>query len=139
LHDSPGALATATDCTGCHSTAVAVQAVIVTGDPSTVVPTNAAVAANAGCTSCVSYAYAYQYVLTTGGPVYLSPAARQQLTDLRARVQAIASSDLLPDEETAQLDALTAEFKEIIDTQVVAAGQSPAGAVSRRVDTTPAA
>jgi hypothetical protein len=131
------ASAIATDCIGCRSTAVAVQAVLVTGDPSTVVPVNAAVAVNGGCTSCVSYAYAFQYVLTTGRPVYLSPTAQQELTGLRAQVQSVAASDLSPDEETAQLDALTARFKAIIDSQVVAAGQSPAGAASRRIDATP--
>src|ERR671931_690339 len=55
------ATATASDCTGCHSTAVAVQVLLVTRNPSFFGPGNAAVATNAACTGCGSFAYARQF------------------------------------------------------------------------------
>src|SRR2546423_8839268 len=48
------AVATSIGCTGCLSTAVAVQELFVTRHTSVFTPANAAVAANDGCTSCGS-------------------------------------------------------------------------------------
>src|SRR6266508_6115863 len=56
------AVATSIGCTGCYSTAVAVQIVLVMSDPQFVVPANVATAVNAGCSSCGSFAYAKQLV-----------------------------------------------------------------------------
>jgi hypothetical protein len=119
-------------CTGCNSVAVALQAVVVTGDPSTVVPGNAAVATNDGCTGCTSYAFAYQYVVSVGRPFYLDPAAQGQLATLRAQIAELAASDLPPDELTSRLDAVVAQFKTTID----AALNPVSGAATARVDTT---
>src|SRR5205823_4190049 len=58
-----------TACTGCRASAVAVQVLFVTGDPSVYTPANVAAAATGGCTSCGAYAYAWQYLLQTDGPV----------------------------------------------------------------------
>src|SRR6266536_1030440 len=46
------AIAINADCIGCHSSAVAVQILIVRGTPSYFAPGNAAAAANGGCDSC---------------------------------------------------------------------------------------
>ena len=105
------ATATSYACTGCESVAVAFQAVVATGDPSTVTPGNAAVATNSGCNSCTSYAFAYQYVLTARGPVYLDPSAQAALAAMRAQIADLAASGLPPDELTARLDTVAAQFK----------------------------
>jgi hypothetical protein len=126
------AAATSYACTGCNSVAVALQAVLVTGDPSTVVPGNAAAATNDGCTNCTSYAFAYQYVLSVERPFYLDPAAQQELVTLRAEIADLAASGLPPDELTSRLDAVVAQFKATID----AALQPVSGAATMRVDTT---
>jgi hypothetical protein len=126
------AAATSYACTGCNSVAVALQAVLVTGDPSTVVPGNAAAATNDGCTNCTSYAFAYQYVLSVERPFYLDPAAQQELVTLRAEIADLAAAGLPPDELTSRLDAVVAQFKATID----AALQPVSGAATMRVDTT---
>jgi hypothetical protein len=131
------ALATSSGCTGCSTTAVAVQAIFLTGDPSSVAPANVAAATNANCTSCTAYAYAWQYVLSTNGPVYLSETGRQELATLRQEIAAAASSGLPPDQLTAKLDELTAEFKSTIDQQLIQAGRPVNGAVERRVQAAP--
>jgi hypothetical protein len=55
------AIAINANCVGCHSTAVAVQILIVRGSPSYFAPGNGAAAANGGCDSCGAYAYARQH------------------------------------------------------------------------------
>lgn len=109
------AAATSYACTGCRSVAVAVQAVVVTGEASTIVPKNAAVATNDGCEACTSYAFAYQYVVSIRGPAYLDPAAQAQLAAYRAQIADLAASGLSPDELTAELDAVKDQFKATID------------------------
>jgi hypothetical protein len=131
------AIATAAGCTGCSTTAVAVQAVFLTGDPSIVTPANVAAATNSGCTSCTSYAYAWQYVLSTPGPVRLSPIGVAEVEMLRAEIASAATAGLPPDELTARLDTLTSEFKAVIDEQLVQAGMAVHGVVERQVGAAP--
>lgn len=136
------ATALATDCTGCHSTAVAVQVVFVTGSPQYYTPANAASAVNGGCTGCGSFAYAWQYVVQTNGPVLLTPFARQQLQTLRQEISDTASS-VVPDslendlDLQARLDELTSQLKSLIDTQTELAGVGSSGAIYEHTDTNP--
>jgi hypothetical protein len=144
--------AAATACAGCHSTAVAVQVVFVTGTPQYYVPANVAAATNAGCNGCGTYAYAWQYLVQTSGPVRLSPTGQQRVDDLRRQIAdaaaSIVPSDVLTDAcftldgppypcETrdeqldAKLNALTAELKSVIDSQLQLAGITASGTVER--------
>jgi putative peptide zinc metalloprotease protein len=140
------ARAVAHDCTGCRSAAVAFQAVLMTGDPHTVVPGNAAVAANAACNSCVSFAFAFQYDLTTPGPVRLSLTGRQEIQRIRDSIAAIADETAAaPQPDLAfltvqrdRLAALAAEFQAVIDRELLTVG-APAGTASERVDVARAA
>jgi hypothetical protein len=142
------ARAMSVDCTGCHATAVAVQVVLATGNPSYAAPANAAVAVNASCTGCGSYAYAWQYALTVDRAVHLSPAGQRLVADLRLRIAEAAGSELPSDGVTdpdlvrnraldLKLDALTAELKSVIDSELDAAGVAASGTISREVQRTP--
>ena len=121
------ARAYAHDCTGCRSVAVSIQAVFATGHPHTVTPHNFAVAVNENCTGCVSFAYAYQYVVTTDGPVRLTDAGRQQLGDLREQFAEAAHSDMAPADLDARLKDLSAQFKNVVDNELQAAGEDGHG------------
>jgi len=117
------AAATATDCTGCDATAVAVQVALVTGAPTLFAPANAAVSANSGCTSCGTFAYAWQYVVQVDGPAHLSPegqlevgAVEQQIDDAAGSVRPATLEDDLALQ--ARLDALTSNLRDIIDNEV---------------------
>jgi hypothetical protein len=131
------ARADAHDCAGCRSVAAAVQAIFVTGTPTTFTPSNAAAATNANCTSCGSFAFAYQYVVSTAGPVLLSPAGREELAQLRQEFAATASSGLPFDELDTRLQQLAGEFKATIDQELVAAGYPPRGTVREQVSQSP--
>jgi hypothetical protein len=137
------AIATASTCTGCHSTAVAVQVVLVTGTPSYFVPANAATAVNSACTSCGSFAYAWQYVPQVSRSVHLSGEAQQRIAALRSEIAQTAASILPTDLESAQrlnalLDTLTAQLRAVIDGEIRAAGADAWGEPLARVDAVPA-
>jgi putative peptide zinc metalloprotease protein len=125
-------------CTGCRTVAIAFQAVLVTGDPHTVVPVNAGVATNVACTGCTAYAFAYQYVLSTGGPVHLSPEGQQTIGDLREQIRGLAESGLPPAELTTALNAVKDRFKATIDDELIAAGKPVNGAETTQLEAAPA-
>jgi putative peptide zinc metalloprotease protein len=140
------ARALAHDCTGCRSAAVAFQAVLMTGNPHTVVPGNAAVAENAACNTCVSFAFAFQYDLTTPGPVRLSLTGWQEIQRIRDDIAAIADETAAaPQPDLAflkaqrdRLDALAAEFQATIDGELLTVG-APAGTAHEHFEVAPAA
>src|SRR5437763_5401734 len=95
------ALAVNAGCGGCHSSAVAVQVLIVVGSPHDFEPGNAAAAANGGCDGCGAYAYARQHWIQISGPAVLGGEARAQIDQIRADIARVTSSilpsDPLPD------------------------------------------
>ena len=127
------AIAINADCVGCHSSAVAVQILIVRGTPSYFGPQNAAAAANGGCDSCGAYAYARQHWIQTSSNAHLSGAVRQRISELRQEISTTAASIVPSDAATdpslsrnLELDAkLNALSNELI--QVVTAGLEQSG------------
>jgi hypothetical protein len=93
-------------CTGCHSTAVAVQILIVEGSPSTFTPGNVAGAANGGCESCGAFAFARQHWIQVPLATTLSGDARAKITELRTEIAAAAAS-ILPSDRTTDPCAVT--------------------------------
>jgi hypothetical protein len=107
-----------TDCTDCRTVAVAVQAVLVKGSPQIAEPKNVAIAINQGCLRCTTYAFAYQYVVTTEDRVRLTWRGRARVSVLRDEIDTVAHSDLSPDDLNARLNALAADFRTAIDTDL---------------------
>jgi Fe-S cluster biogenesis protein NfuA len=127
------AIAINSDCVGCHSTAVAVQILIVRGSPSNFAPGNAAAAVNGACDSCGAYAYARQHWIQTSSNAHLSGAVRQQIAQIREEISTTATSILPSDAVTdptlardheldAKLDALTAELIQVVKTGLEESG-----------------
>ena len=123
------AIAINANCVGCHSSAVAVQILIVRGSPSYFAPGNAAGAANGGCDSCGAYAYARQHWIQTSSNAHLSGAVRQQIAQIRQQISTTAASilpsdaasdpDLSRDHELdARLDALTSQLIQVVTAQM---------------------
>ena len=132
------AAASASDCVGCHSTAVAVQTVFVVGSPQFYTPGNSATAVNAGCNFCVSFAYAWQYLLQVSGPVHLTPVGIAEISDLRQQI-ADASATIVSNlaDATAlclRLNDLTSQLKSVVDGELVASGVLATGTPNEHVD-----
>jgi hypothetical protein len=93
-------------CVGCHSTAVAVQILIVHGSPSYFAPGNVAGAANGGCDSCGAFAFARQHWIQVDGTTQLSGAARAQVAELRQEL-ADAAASILPSDAATDACVIT--------------------------------
>jgi hypothetical protein len=137
------AVAINANCVGCHSTAVAIQILIVRGSPSYFAPENGAGAANGSCDTCGAYAYARQHWIQTSSDAHLSGAVRQQIAQLRQEISNAAASILpsdgndpciTPDRKPpfpcpirdqlldAKLDALTAKLIQVVTTGLEQSG-----------------
>jgi hypothetical protein len=142
IQSSNVATALATGCTGCHSTAVAVQVLLVTGSPQYFAPHNVAAAVNSGCTSCGTFAYAWQYTPQVDRSVTLTPEGRHEIQTLKAEIDATAASIVpatIADDVLLQteLDALTSQLKDVIDSQLTAAGAHANGQPVEHIDQKP--
>jgi hypothetical protein len=114
------------DCTGCRAVAVALQAVIVTGDPSTVAPVNISAAVNERCSSCATYAFAYQYVVSADDDD-VSWSTRRTISQLRREAADLARSGLPFPELDAQLRDVAARLKSTVDAEIARSGKQRRG------------
>ena len=113
--DAANGAAAVASCSYCETVAVAIQVVLVTGDPSTFTPTNVALAYNQGCNECTTLADAFQFVFGTGGlPAHLTAAGNRQ-------------SSLPPDELQSKIVALANEVYQVFSTQLVTGPAATAG------------
>jgi putative peptide zinc metalloprotease protein len=127
------------DCTGCEGIAVAFQAVIATGHPSTVTPQNLGVAVNSNCTGCGAFAFAYQYVVTADDDAHLAGSARSQIAGIRRQADDLVDAGLSYPELDARLQDLAAEFKQaVVDGLQDGGGHPRGGRDEERADAEPA-
>jgi putative peptide zinc metalloprotease protein len=106
-------------CNDCHTTAIAIEIVLVAGSPSTFTPTNQAIAINNLCNLCQTFAAAYQFVVQNPGPVHFTSDALVELKDIRLAIRALERENLSPFELQARLDPLIARLKEVLATGLV--------------------
>src|SRR3954462_3389277 len=93
-------------CTSCTTVAIAIQAVVIFGQPRVFMPTNVAVALNEACTDCQTLASAYQDIIQLAAPAHLSAAGRQQVEAIRQALAALAESGLPIAEIQRHVEAL---------------------------------
>jgi hypothetical protein len=136
------AAAASTACTGCSTTAVAVQIVLVSGTPWHFAPGNFAGATNASCSHCGAFAYAWQYVPQVSRTVTLTPEARERVAELRQEIADTAASydpkivaELIAMD--AALDRLTAKLKSVVDGAIIEAGATADGEPVTIAEATP--
>jgi putative peptide zinc metalloprotease protein len=111
-------------CTSCQTTAIAIEIVLVEGDPTTVSPTNAAIAINQSCTLCDTFATAYQFVISTGGPVHFSEEGVQELHQIRQEIESWGKQGLSNEQIRALLPDVIDRIKQVLVTQLMPDGQS---------------
>jgi hypothetical protein len=116
------AVAVGADCNGCRTVAIALEAVLVFGEPHLFTPTNLAIAINIGCDGCETLASAYQDVLQTGRPAHFTADGNRLLAEVRRDLQALRHSDLSLSELQARVDGLANTLAYVLETQLVAGG-----------------
>jgi Fe-S cluster biogenesis protein NfuA len=142
------AIAANAGCTGCHSSAVAVQILIVVGSPSTFSPGQAAVAANGGCTGCGAYAYARQHWIQISGPAVLGGDARAQIDEIRQEIANVTSSILPSDPVTdpalsrdheldSELNALSTQLIQVVTSALQSSGVTATTLLDKTQEATP--
>lgn len=102
------------DCTGCKTITVAVQAVIIEGNPTTIAPQNAAVAVNENCQSCLTFAYAHQYVLSPHHPIEISGKDSKRLQAIQQGIDWVAHSGKDFATMSSQLDSLSWAYCSVV-------------------------
>jgi putative peptide zinc metalloprotease protein len=107
-------------CTSCQTTAIAIEIVLVEGDPTTVSPTNVAIAMNQSCNLCDTFATAYQFVISTGGPVHFTQEGIQALHEIRKEIESWGKQGLSNEQIRALLPDVIARIKQVLATQLVA-------------------
>jgi putative peptide zinc metalloprotease protein len=118
--DQTNAAVAVASCTDCRTVAVAIQVLLVTGDPEVVSPENVALALNVECTSCETMASAFQIVLGTGGPVRFTPEGNRRIAELRRRLNELRSSEgLTLAQLDAELKAIVTELQQVLATELV--------------------
>ncbi|MDQ1446125.1 MAG: putative peptide zinc metalloprotease protein [Acidimicrobiaceae bacterium] len=133
--DTANAAVAYASCRDCQTVAVAIQFVIVIGDPTTFTPENVAIAINENCTACDTLAAAYQFVIQVDGPVHLTHDGLKQLHDLAKQVKALEDSGLSSAELAAKIDELAHQAYDVMLHSLVPAGP-PDGQVSASDEST---
>lgn len=113
------------DCTGCEGIAVAFQAIIMTGAPTTFTPRNYAVAINSNCTGCGAFAYAYQYTVSADRGTHLGSVGRAKVAAIRREANTAVDAGLPYAELDARLKALTTRFRAAVDDDLERSGADP--------------
>ena len=130
VDDANAAVAVAS-CENCLTIAVAIQLVMITGDPEVVTPTNLALALNVDCLACETFASAYQYVFTTGGNVRFTGDGQQAINDIRKQIADLLEQGLDFTTLDTELGVLVEELYAVVDTELM-----PVGRISEEEDTT---
>jgi putative peptide zinc metalloprotease protein len=129
--DNANAAVAVASCTDCQTTALAIQFVLVMGEPDVFIPQNLALAMNIECTLCDTLASAYQFVIQVDGPVRITPEGKRRLHELRKELAALEDSGLSSFELQARIDSLAEEAYEVMSTSLVPVGppaEAPADA-----------
>jgi putative peptide zinc metalloprotease protein len=122
-------------CTDCASVAVAFEIVLVEGDPSTVTPTNVAIAFNENCDTCVAVAEAYQFVLGTGGIVHFDSEGNRILSEIRRELHSLRKEDLTLEQLQAKLDDIAARMADVLRNHLVPVGNTKKDAETETTST----
>ena len=124
--DNTNAAVAYASCTDCTTVAIAIQVVLVTGDPSVVSPENYAIAINQQCTLCETLASAYQFVFGTGDPVHFTAEGNQELAQIRREFQQLRkdADSLTAAQIQARVAALVDRLRVVLQNELVAAGDA---------------
>jgi putative peptide zinc metalloprotease protein len=117
--DETNAAVAYSSCTDCTTTAIAIEIVLVEGNPTTFTPTNMAIAVNYQCTLCNTFAAAYQFVVQGSGPMHFTHDALRELQRVRKAIRELEDQNLSPFDLQAALDPLIKRIQDVLATGLV--------------------
>ncbi len=118
--DNQNAAVAYASCEQCQTTAIAIQIVLVSGSPDTVVPENYAVSINENCTLCQTYSAAFQFVIGVEDPsVGLTKEGKRELKQILREFKALKNEQYTLEEFHAKTQALAQRLRTVLKTQLV--------------------
>jgi putative peptide zinc metalloprotease protein len=136
--DETNAAVAYSSCTSCQTVAIAIEIVLVTGNPSVVTPTNVAIAINENCTLCVSVADAYQWVVSVPSGFRFSHDAMREIKRIVKAIHELGKGGLSAAEIQSRLEQLVRELAQVIATDIQAGGAGKEHGGERETTTEPA-
>jgi putative peptide zinc metalloprotease protein len=109
-------------CNDCHSTAIAVQIVLMSNVVGPTAAWNHSVAANGQCARCSTAAAAFQFSVISGRRVSLSAAGAAQLASLHSAMDEISSSGAPAAEVNAAAAGVAVQILGVLQREVQTAG-----------------
>ncbi|HKV29889.1 MAG TPA: hypothetical protein VJT14_02620 [Candidatus Dormibacteraeota bacterium] len=106
-------------CVHCQTAAVAIEAIIVIGYPSTFAPQNYAIALNTNCSFCDTGAYAGQFDLQYARPVQLTERGQEQVEALRDQLNELRHSALSSMAIVIQASAIRQQLEAVLKQNLV--------------------
>jgi putative peptide zinc metalloprotease protein len=124
--DATNAAVAVASCADCQTVAIALEGVLVIGNPDTFDPTNIALAINSDCTNCQTLATAYQQVVQYDTKVRITGAGRREIADIRQDLNSLRNSglDILAIQKRVDTDA--GRFLAVLQNDVVPVGKPAA-------------
>jgi putative peptide zinc metalloprotease protein len=117
--DNSNAAVAYASCENCRTTAIAIQIVLVSGSPGTVVPENFAISINENCTLCQTFATAFQFVIGVDDPsVGLTKEGKRQLREILWELKALQDEDYTLEEFHARTQALGQRLRTVLQTEL---------------------
>ena len=117
--DNSNAAVAYASCERCRTTAIAIQIVLVSGSPTTVVPENLAISINDQCTLCQTFATAFQFVIGVEDPsVGLTPEGKRQLRAILRDFKALKNQEYTLEEFHARTQALGQRLRTLLQTEL---------------------
>jgi hypothetical protein len=105
-------------CNDCHSTAIAVQIVLMSNVVGPTAAWNHSVAANSRCARCSTVAAAFQFAVISSERVTLTPSGAAQLGVLRDQMSQIASANAAPTDVNAAAVAVATRILGVLKREL---------------------
>jgi putative peptide zinc metalloprotease protein len=121
--DPVNAAVAVASCTDCQTVAIALEGVLVIGEPDTFTPTNIALAINTGCSNCQTLASAYQTVVQNDTRVRITGEGRREIAAIRQELNMLRTSDLDITVIRQKVNEAAARFTRVLQTQVIPIGR----------------
>lgn len=134
--DNQNAAVAYASCESCQTTAIAIQIVLVSGSPSTVVPENYAISINQNCTLCNTFSAAFQFVIGVDDPsVGLTVQGKRELRAILREFKALKEEQYTLEEFNTKVTALGERLRTVLKTQLVSRRNDPNADDAEDVDT----
>jgi len=121
--DPTNAAVAVANCSDCQTVAIALEGVLVSGNPTFFDPTNVALAINGGCSNCETLAKAYQAVVQNDTKVRITGTGRQEIASIRKDLESLRTSGLDIVTIKRRVDEAAARLLDVLRNEVVPIGR----------------